>query len=55
MVFMFNYYVLKDTFNNSAVQKEYKITTDITKILQASMLNIRFRAFIEGNVQTVGF
>jgi len=37
---MFNYYILKDLFNNSAVKKEYKITTDINKILQASMLNI---------------
>jgi len=40
MVFMLNYYILRDTFNNSAVQQEYKITADISKILQASMLNV---------------
>lgn len=55
MVFMLNYHILTDTFNNSAVQQKYKITTDIIKILQASMLNIWLGAFTEGNIQTVGF
>jgi len=40
MVFMLNYYILKNTLNNSAAQQGYKITADTTKILQASMLNI---------------